>query len=132
MTSTRVLNQAGSALGLTLFLLVGCNAIVGLDKIQVSNAPADSAGTSSGGQPNAEGGMTSKGGMASEAGSGAAPDPSEAGAAGDSSGPAGDCTTNQECTDRFSEDAMGEAGGSSVVRRCVHQNADSALREVAQ
>src|SRR6478735_4565126 len=45
MTSTRVLNQAGSALGLTLFLLVGCNAIVGLDKIQVSDHTADTAGS---------------------------------------------------------------------------------------
>ena len=116
MTSTRVLNQAGSALGLTLFLLVGCNAIVGLDKVQVSNAQTDSAGTSSGGQPNAEGGSGSgKGGMASDAGSGAAPDPGEAGAAGDSSGPPGDCTTNQECTDRFSEEAKGKAGDSSIV-----------------
>ena len=117
MTSTRVLNQAGSALGLTLFLLAGCNAIVGLDKVQVSNAPADSAGSSSGGQPNAEGGSASggKGGMASEAGSGATPDQSDAGAAGDSSGPVGDCTTNQECTDRLSEEAMGEGGASGAV-----------------
>jgi len=114
MTSTRVLNQAGGALGLTLFLLVGCNAIVGLDKIQVTDTPADSAGSSSGGQPNGDGGTGGKGGS-SDAGKGATTDPQagEGGMAGEVD--RGDCTTNQECTDRLSESAMGEAGANSVV-----------------
>ncbi|HEY0469004.1 MAG TPA: hypothetical protein VGC79_32650 [Polyangiaceae bacterium] len=118
MTSTRVFNQAGGALGVTLFLLVGCNAIVGLDKIQVENESAGSAGSSNGGQPSGDGGMSGKGGMPGEAGSGATmPDTQggDAGEGGDSGGPTGDCTTNQECTDRLSEDAMGEGGASGTV-----------------
>jgi len=113
MTSTRVLNQAGSALGLTLFLLVGCNAIVGLDKIQVSDQMANSAGSSG------EGGL-SNGGSAGkpetpEGGTGATPE-AQAGEGG-SGGEVdlGDCTTNQECTDRFSEGAIGEGGAKAVV-----------------
>jgi branched-chain amino acid transport system substrate-binding protein len=120
MTSTRVLNQAGGALALTLFSLVGCNAIVGLDKIHVSDQLADSAGASSGGQQNADGGTADrggkggKGGNANEAGSDATPE-TEAGAGGEGGeGPQGDCTTNQECTDRLSQEAMGEAGGTGA------------------
>ncbi|MEI9949921.1 MAG: hypothetical protein WDO74_13315 [Pseudomonadota bacterium] len=110
MTSTRVLNQAGSALALTLFLLVGCNAIVGLDKLEIGEGPAVSAGT--GGEPNTEGG---KGGSTNEAGAGATPD-GEGGEGGEGGeAPQGDCTTNQECTDRLSEEAMGEAGGTGTV-----------------
>ncbi|HET7540303.1 MAG TPA: hypothetical protein VFK05_10550 [Polyangiaceae bacterium] len=116
MTSTRVLNQAGGALGLTLFLLVGCNAIVGLDKLQVSDQPADSAGSSSGGQPSEDGGTVGKGGKAgsADAGSGTVPE-AQGGEAGMGGGvDPGDCTTNQECTDRFSEQAQGEAGSSGT------------------
>ncbi|MEI9938385.1 MAG: hypothetical protein WDO69_14280 [Pseudomonadota bacterium] len=125
MTSTRVLNQAGGALALTLFSLVGCNAIVGLDKIQVSDEPAESAGSPNGGQMDAEGGGSAgKSTDGNEAGSGATGDvpDAEGGAGGEPSLPPGDCTTNQECTDRLSEAAMGEAGATSttvVAAACV-------------
>ncbi len=116
MTSTRVLNQAGSALALTLFMLVGCNAIVGLDKLEIADGPAVSAGTGSGGEPNTEGG---KGGSINEGGTGADVEGGEGGEGGEA--PLGDCTTNQECSDRLSEDAMGEAGGTgtAVAAACV-------------
>lgn len=117
MTSTRVFNQAGGALGLTLFLLAGCNAIVGLDKIEVNDSPADSAGSSgsNGGQHSASGGSAGKEVVGHDAGTGASPDNQggEGGMGGDID--AGDCTTNQECTDRFSESAMGEAGAAGIV-----------------
>jgi branched-chain amino acid transport system substrate-binding protein len=123
MTSTRVFNQAGSALALSLFLLVGCNAIIGLDKIQVTDQPADSAGASSGGQPATEGGSAGKGGSINDAGSGSTPDVQGGeGGEGGEAGPAGDCTTNQECTDRLTEEAMGEAGGAGpavVAAACI-------------
>ena len=121
MTSTRVLNHAGGALALTLLSLVGCNAIVGLDKIKVSEGSADSAGASSVGGANNEGGSTGKGGNINEAGTGASPDTQggEGGEGGEQ--PKGDCTTNQECTDRFSKEATGEAGamGTVVAAACV-------------
>ena len=114
MTSTKVLNQAGGALALTLFSLVGCNAIVGLDKIKVSDEPADFAGASNGGQPNSQGGSSGKaGGVVHEAGAGAMPDGE--GGEGGAAPPPGDCTTNEECSDRFSEEAMGEAGAAGTV-----------------
>src|SRR6478735_6781247 len=74
MPSTRLLNQAGGAIGLTLFLLLGCNAIVGLDKLEVTDHPAGSAGSSdgNGGQLNTSGGSAGKGvGVQNEAGTGA-------------------------------------------------------------
>jgi len=117
MTSSRVLNQAGGALGLTLFLLLGCNALVGLDKLEVQ--PANSAGSSSGGQPGEDGGMDGKAGKGgksnSEAGTGSIPDgpAGEGGMGGEVD--SGDCSTNQECTDRFSGQAQGEAGAGATV-----------------
>jgi len=121
MTSTRVLNQAGGALGLTLFSLVGCNAIVGLDKIQITDQPADSAGSSNGGHSNGNGGTAGKAGS-TEAAAGAGPDhqAGEGGAGGEVD--PGDCTTNQECTDRLSAEASGEAGGPGsgvVAAACI-------------
>jgi branched-chain amino acid transport system substrate-binding protein len=124
MTSTRVLHQAGGALALSLFSLVGCNAIVGLDKIKISDEPTAGAGTGSGGRPTVDGGAGGKAGStASESGSGATPEAQggEGGEGGEGK-PPGDCTTNQECTDRFSEEAAGEAGAAGaevVAAACV-------------
>ncbi|HYQ02910.1 MAG TPA: hypothetical protein VER96_29765 [Polyangiaceae bacterium] len=116
MPSTRLLNQTGSALGLTLFLLAGCNAIVGLDKLEVTDHPAGSAGMNdNGGQLNASGGSGGKEVVVHEGGSGAMPD--EPGGEGGMGGEVdkGDCTTNQECTDRFSAEVMGEGGAAAIV-----------------
>jgi ABC-type branched-subunit amino acid transport system substrate-binding protein len=117
MTSSRVFNQAGGALALTLFSLVGCNAIVGLDKLEVTDHPAGSAGSSSnGGQLNESGGSAGKEVMQNGAGSGAHEEGGEGGMGG--APDPGDCKTNQECTDRFTDeamDAMGEAGAAGVV-----------------
>jgi len=123
MASTRVFNQAGGTLGLAFFLLVGCNSIVGLDKIHVTDEPAVSAGAANGGQSNGEGGNAGKAGgsIGDEAGSGAMPDvPSGEGGEGGEA-PQGDCTTNQECTDRSSEEAIdaGAAIGTVVPAACV-------------
>jgi len=118
MPSTRVLNRATGALSLTLLSLVGCNAIVGLDKLHVTDQMADSAGAGSGGYISAGGGSAGKGGSNSEAGTGSKSDAEagEGGEAGANNGaPVGDCMTNQECTDRFSDEAMGEAGGAGNV-----------------
>ncbi|HKO53232.1 MAG TPA: ABC transporter substrate-binding protein [Polyangiaceae bacterium] len=127
MTSTRVLNQAGGALALTLFSLVGCNAIVGLDQLKIGEEPTDFAGSNSGGRTGSEAGNAGNAGKGgsntnSEAGSGTTPG-GEAGAGGEGGeGPQGDCTTNQECTDRLTQEAMGKAGGTGtaeVAAACV-------------
>jgi len=123
MTSTRVLNQASGALAVTLFMLVGCNAIVGLDKIQVTDEPSNSAGAGAGGRVSPEGGAAGKedavagGGMA---GKQDIPQAGEGGEGGEPSDP-GDCTTNQECTDRLTQEAMGEAGsaGTVIAAACI-------------
>jgi len=118
MASTRVLNQAGGTLGLTFFLLMGCNSLVGLDKIHVTDQPTESAGSANGGQSNAEGGTAGKGGGVEQGGTGARPH-GEGGEGGEA--PQGDCTTNQECTDRSSEEAIdaGAAIGTVVPAACV-------------
>ena len=136
MTSTRVFNQAGRALAFSIFSLAGCNAIVGLDKLQLSDGAADSAGTDAGGQTDAltggdggraakggQGGGPAAGGTAGNSVSGGAAGAEVLSAAGDAGSPAvaGDCTTNQECTDRLTSGAGGEGGttGSTVAAVCV-------------
>ena len=121
MTSTRVLSQASAAIALTLSLSAGCNAIVGLDKIQVSDDPANSAGRNSDGGANSGGGTSGNAGSNSEGGTGDSIN-SQAGEAGAIDVPMGDCTTNQECTDRLSVDApaaAGAAGDGKVAAVCV-------------
>lgn len=117
MTSTRVFYQASSAVALTLGMLAGCNSIVGLDKIEVVDAPTETAGAgSSGGRINTNGGTPGDAGggtsgdasggtgdvVESQGGEGGAPDLDE-------------CKTNQECTDLFSKDAVGEGGAAPGV-----------------
>src|SRR4051812_34828588 len=98
MPSTRVINPTSGTIAALFLCAVGCNSIVGLDKISIGAAqPADSAGSSgehAGGSANEMGGaMTSNGGDASSAGSGGA----AGGGEGGTPDVPGDCTTNQEC-----------------------------------
>jgi ABC-type branched-subunit amino acid transport system substrate-binding protein len=115
MSSNRVIHQASYAAALVVSMVAGCNNIVGLDKVSVSDEPSASGSTA--GQSNTAGGT---GGTASTAGG------SDGGTAngggdtvpmgGDAGGPAmGDCTTNQECIDRAEEDVMGVAGAGAVT-----------------
>lgn len=101
---------------------VACNSIVGLDDLSVAErtneassgagsvpASSGSSGSDSGGT-GASGNNPQGGGMAM----------AEAGAGGEPSVYVGECTTNQECTDRASENgegigAGGEGGTSGVV-----------------
>jgi hypothetical protein len=126
MQSTRVIQRTSGAIAAVFFLVAGCNSIVGLDKISIdANEPSDSAGASGahmgGAGDTITSGSSNQGGSASSAGSG---DTSAAtgGEAGASDLP-GDCTTNQECTDRASTGAQGAAGaGDGIVAAvCVKQ-----------
>ena len=132
MSSNRVIHQASHALALVVSLIAGCNNIVGLDKISVSDDPSTPA------QGGGSGGSGGSGGTNAGAGAGAAN--STSGAAGkvaanggDGGTPSGgsdtvslageggsialpgDCTTNQECTDRAASDAMGLAGAAAAA-----------------
>jgi len=123
MASTRVLNQASGALAVTLFMLVGCNAIVGLDKLQITGEPTNSAGTEAGGRVSSEGGAAGKEdavGGGGTAGKQEIPQAGEGGEGGEAPNP-GDCTTNQECTDRLTQEVMGEAGsaGTVIAAACI-------------
>jgi ABC-type branched-subunit amino acid transport system substrate-binding protein len=113
MTSTRVFYQASSAFALTLGMLAGCNSIVGLDKIEVGQDPTETAGAGSGGRTNPNGGTAgASGGDFSEGGTGNIVE-AQGGEAGSPEPP--ECTTNQECTDAFSNDAMGEGGAAAAT-----------------
>ena len=126
MPSNRVLNQASSAVALTLFLLAGCNAIVGLDKIQVTDEVADpDAGASAGGKADPDAGSGGKlvgkaGGPASDGGnggnSGSTIIEQQGGDGGVIEVPLGDCTSNQQCVDRLSGADAGAAGAPSATK----------------
>ncbi|HWZ88530.1 MAG TPA: ABC transporter substrate-binding protein, partial [Polyangiaceae bacterium] len=125
MQSTRIINRTGGAIAALFTLAIGCNSIIGLDKISVDAAePADSAGASGahmGGTGNSQGGVTSQAGSVSVAGGGS----TSVATGGESGAPdtQGDCTTNQECTDRASAGVVGAAGAGpeTVAAVCVKQ-----------
>jgi branched-chain amino acid transport system substrate-binding protein len=126
MTSPRLVNQASGAALLTLFALAGCNAIVGLDKLKITEMSSSSAGGAAGlsgtgnsgtdeaGAPmNTSGGTAGKSALSQGGGTGGG---IRGGEGGDATVPAGDCTTNQECVDRLSLDAAGDAGASGNAK----------------
>lgn len=129
MQSTRVMKRTGGVCAAVFFLVAGCNSIVGLDKISIDSAKvADTAGAS-GTHPN--GGDESMGGTTDSAsgsmngGSGATV-AGTGGEAGATEMP-GDCTTNQECTDRASIGVTGAAGaGANTVAAVCVKNAGPA------
>src|SRR5882724_112118 len=129
MSSNRVIHQASYALALVVSLVAGCNNIVGLDKISVSDEPSLPAGSNAGGSTsggaNEHGGTVStssgaggsssvggsNGGEAGTIATGGGDTLAMAGDGGSSNVPMGDCTTNQECTDRA--EALGLAGAAA-------------------
>ncbi len=125
MSSNRVLHQASYAIALVVSVIAGCNNIAGLDKIKVSEDPshpsggtsgnADTSGTGSVTQSGGDAGMTSGGVGNSSSGGG---DPvSMAGEGGSvDMPPLGDCTTNQECTDRAAATVTGVAGAAAQTQ----------------
>jgi ABC-type branched-subunit amino acid transport system substrate-binding protein len=122
MQSTRVINPTSGTIAALFFLAAGCNSIVGLDKISVDAAePADSAGasgahTGDGGSSTMMGGTSSNAGGTGSASNGGAANAPGGGQGGEPDTQVGDCTTNQECTDRASIGVTGAAGaGANVV-----------------
>lgn len=98
-----------------LCTLVGCNAIVGLDKIEIV-ADQPTAGMGNGGSKD-EGGS---GGLAnSGTGGDIIGDGGDAG-----SPPVGDCETNQECTDRLTAAGEGVKGkDGKIAAACIKKPA---------
>jgi ABC-type branched-subunit amino acid transport system substrate-binding protein len=120
MTSTRVFYQAGSAVALTLGMLAGCNSIVGLDKIEVVDAPTETAGAgSTGGRMNTSGGAagdSSGGGTSGGDANGGTGDVVEAQGGEGGAPDLDECKTNQQCTDQLSKGVVGEGGtGPTIV-----------------
>jgi ABC-type branched-subunit amino acid transport system substrate-binding protein len=130
MSSNRVIHQASCALALVVSGIAGCNNIVGLDKISVTDDPSLPSG-GQGGDGNGNGGThaaagsdsggdttiatSGTGGKANaHAGAGGAASGGDTMAmAGEGGTEPGDCTTNQECTDRAAVDAMSLAGAAA-------------------
>ncbi|MEO7036251.1 MAG: ABC transporter substrate-binding protein [Polyangiaceae bacterium] len=122
MSSNRVLHQASYAVALVVTVIAGCNNIVGLDKISVSEEPSTPAGGTSGHNDSAGGGNTMKNGGDAGMNTASGGTGNNAGGGGDAASLAGeggmdmsppDCTTNQECTDRAEAEDMGVAGAAA-------------------
>ncbi|MEO8918530.1 MAG: ABC transporter substrate-binding protein [Polyangiaceae bacterium] len=102
-------------------VIAGCNSIVGLDKISVSEEPSTPAGGTAGSANSAGGGTapnggdagmnTASGGTGNSASGGG--DPASLAGEGGAPDTLGDCTTNQECTDRAEAEDMGVAGAAA-------------------
>ena len=133
MQSNRVINQTNGTITGLFLLVAGCNSIVGLDKISIdatarSNS-AGASGTHTGGTGDPAGGDSSIAGSAGGTGGtggtgggmanggttvgGTASTPA-GGEGGAPDVPMGDCTTNQECTDRASAAAPASAGSGGT------------------
>src|SRR6187402_982120 len=115
MSSTRFLNHAGGAVLGLLCTLAGCNAIVGLDKIEiVPDQPMAGTGNGGGNDEGGNGGLASSGTGGDVIGDG-----------GDSGGPpVGDCETNQECTDRLTAAGEGVKGkDGKIAAACIKKPA---------
>ncbi len=135
MTSTRVFNQATGAIALSLGMLASCNSIVGLDKIEILDPPTESAGSGVAGRMNGSGSGNGPGGGSSDGGSidgSSGRNNGNEGGTGDvmenQGGEGGspdvhpdECKTNQECTDAFSKEAIGEGGAAAttVAGACI-------------
>lgn len=98
--------------------LAGCNAIVGLDKIEiVPDQPT--AGKDSGG-----GGSDDEGGSGGLANSGTGGDVIGDGGGDAGSAPVGDCVTNQECTDRLTTAGVGvKDKDGKIAGACIQEPA---------
>jgi ABC-type branched-subunit amino acid transport system substrate-binding protein len=107
---TLTLNKTAFLAGIFTLTAVACNSLVGLDDLSVSDKAAGDGGR--GGTETAEGGSPS-GGTANDRG-GAPTEPG--GEGGEAEKPVvGECTTNQECTDKAAAEALGEGGGASEL-----------------
>ena len=126
----RRLTLNNSTLLASLFTLtaVACNSIVGLNDFSVSDdANGGRDATTNGGTQTTNGGSGSangKGGSGAELASAGTSNVAEGGAGGDGNGFVGECTTNQQCVDKASENpveigAGGDANDGPVAAVCV-------------
>ncbi len=108
MSSNSVFHRASCAAALVITAVAGCNNIVGLDQISVSDEASLAGGT--GGNIGSTPGSDAGGGALNDGGSDAMAAAGEAGG-----GPVGDCTTNQQCTDLAAADVTGIAGAPAAM-----------------
>jgi ABC-type branched-subunit amino acid transport system substrate-binding protein len=113
-----------SALALTA---AACNSLVGLDDLSVSSESTAGKGDDVAGGTHATSGGSGGNGAMVAGGTGSdgagGPNVADAGAAGDGAVFVGECTTNQQCTDKATEDAAalgsGGAGDGVVPAVCI-------------
>ncbi len=105
----RTLNHSSILVSVFTLSAIACNSLVGLNDLTVGQA----GGTENGGTSGATGnrGGTDQGGDAASL--------PEAGAGGEGQATVGECTTNQECTDRATEAAMGDDDDGPVAAVCI-------------
>src|SRR4051812_7214523 len=111
MMRTLTLNNSALLASLLTLTALACNSIVGLDDLSVSDASGGGTDNSpTGGKETTTAGSSANGGT--ENGTAGTIATSDAGAGGDSPGPVGECTTNQQCTEKASADgaALGASG----------------------
>jgi ABC-type branched-subunit amino acid transport system substrate-binding protein len=108
MMKARTLNNSAILVSLFTLSAIACNSIVGLDDLQVSDAAAGSMSNGSAKNTSGSGGSGAKGGDDTASGA-TAP---EAGAGGEVAVVVGECTTNQQCTDKATQEAADAGGGA--------------------
>ena len=118
---TLTLNNSALLAGLAAVTVVACNSLVGLNDLSVaeSTSGGKADATNTGGSPASAGtvdnggGSTAKGGSGSETSSAGSNNDAEGGAGGDSHVFVGECTTNQECVDKASQNSGGMGAGGA-------------------
>jgi ABC-type branched-subunit amino acid transport system substrate-binding protein len=117
----RTLNESGILVSFITLSAIACNSIVGLNDLRVSDEAG--AGTSGSGNSNGAAGNGGSGAKAGDATAGDDAAPPEAGAGGEGPVFLGECTTNQECTDKASQEAVDAGGGAAndgpVAAMCI-------------
>jgi ABC-type branched-subunit amino acid transport system substrate-binding protein len=111
---TLPLDNSAVIAGLLAMTVAACNSIVGLNDLSVSDG--STGGKSNGGTHSATSGNGGGGGSGGNPNSSAGSEAVvSAGAAGDGGGPlfVGECTTNQQCTDKASSNAALPAAGGA-------------------
>jgi branched-chain amino acid transport system substrate-binding protein len=119
---TLTLNNSALLAGLFTLTAAACNSLVGLDELSVSevgagsNAAQAGSSTSHGGKSNGNGGngaAATNGGSDADPGGAGSTTQVAGGAGGDTFVFVGECTTNQQCTDKATQNAAETGAGGA-------------------
>jgi ABC-type branched-subunit amino acid transport system substrate-binding protein len=118
---TLTLNNSVLLAGLFTLTAAACNSLVGLDDLSVSeqvgagsnSAQAGSSDSTNGGKSNGNGGSATNGGTDPDTGDAGSNTQVAGGAGGDTFVFVGECTTNQQCTDKATQNAEETGAGGA-------------------